>query len=236
MNQSSLRSVRLTNTELTYCLERKRVKNVNLSIRSDGTVHVSANSRVPIREIEAFIVSKEAFILRAIERCRKTESPKQYVSGETFRFLGKTLRLEVIPAARENVVIDGDCLWLFTKTPDDPEAKQRRIDRWLDGQCRLIFSEVLGEFYPLFRQYAPEIPTLRIRSMKTRWGSCHTGKRIITLNKRLIEAPRSCIEYVAMHELCHLVHPNHSKQFYDLLTERMPDWKERKRILNSNAE
>lgn len=67
------------------------------------------------------------------------------------------------------------------------------------------------------------------------WGSCLPKKLIITLNKQLLEAPRNCIEYVVVHELCHLVHPNHSKQFYTFLTMFMPDWKERKTELEKNC-
>ena len=88
---------------------------------------------------------------------------------------------------------------------------------------------------PLVKKYGIEKPTLRIRDMETRWGSCLAKKRIITLNKRLLESPRNCIEYVVMHELCHLIHPNHSKQFYSFLTMLMPDWKERKIYLDKNA-
>ena len=86
------------------------------------------------------------------------------------------------------------------------------------------------------KKYGIEKPTLRIRDMETRWGSCLAKKRIITLNKRLLESPRNCIEYVVMHELCHLIHPNHSKQFYSFLTMLMPDWKERKIYLDKSAE
>ena len=72
-------------------------------------------------------------------------------------------------------------------------------------------------------------------NMETRWGSCLVKKGIITLNKRLLEAPRNCIEYVVMHELCHFIYPNHSKQFYSFLTTLMPDWKERKQFLDNTA-
>jgi len=67
--------------------------------------------------------------------------------------------------------------------------------------------------------------------MISRWGSCQPKRGIITLNKRLIETPRICIEYVVMHEFIHFLHPNHSKMFYDLLSTLMPDWRERKNTL-----
>lgn len=79
------------------------------------------------------------------------------------------------------------------------------------------------------------MPTLRIRDMETRWGSCLAKKGIITLNKRLLEAPRYCIEYVVTHEFCHFIHPNHSKQYYAFLTMLMPDWRERKKVLDENT-
>lgn len=78
------------------------------------------------------------------------------------------------------------------------------------------------------------MPKLRIRDMDTRWGSCLAKKGIITLNKRLLEAPRDCIEYVVTHEFCHFIHPNHSKRFYDFLTMLLPDWKARKKVLDQN--
>ena len=109
------------------------------------------------------------------------------------------------------------------------------VTKFLDGQCHSVYSEILNELYPLFRKYGVQMPVLRIRDMETRWGSCLVRKGIITLNKRLLEAPRNCIEYVVMHELCHFIHPNHSKQFYGFLTMLMPDWKERKTILDKSA-
>ena len=109
------------------------------------------------------------------------------------------------------------------------------VNKYLDRQCKTVFSEIIGELYPMFQKYGVEMPTLRIRDMETRWGSCLVKKGIVTLNKRLLEAPRNCIEYVVMHELCHFIHPNHSKQFYGFLAMLMPDWKERKQLLNKTA-
>ena len=105
----------------------------------------------------------------------------------------------------------------------------------MNKQCKIIFNEIVSEIYPIFKKYNISFPKLRIRNMETRWGSCLAKKGVITLNKQLLEAPRNCIEYVVMHEFCHFIHPNHSKHFYDFLTILMPDWKERKELLEKTA-
>lgn len=110
------------------------------------------------------------------------------------------------------------------------------VKRYLDKQCREVFREILETCYPVFRKYSVPMPSLRIRDMETRWGSCSSKRGVITLNKRLLVAPRHCIEYVVTHELCHLVHPNHSKRFYEFLTMLMPDWRERKKTLDLYAQ
>jgi len=86
-----------------------------------------------------------------------------------------------------------------------------------------------------FAGYQISMPTLRIRNMVSRWGSCQKEKGTIALNRRLIEAPKNCIEYVVIHEFCHLVHPNHSKQFYALLQVMLPDWRESKDLLEKSV-
>ncbi len=98
--------------------------------------------------------------------------------------------------------------------------------------CRAYFSRLLAEQYPLIQPLGVALPQLKIRKMKSRWGSCHSQKGIITLNSQLMAAPQPCIEYVILHELCHFLQPNHSSAFYALLARLMPDWAERKKLLN----
>jgi len=220
-------------------LERKDVKNLNLRIRKDGSVFISANEMVSCEEIDKFIYSKAAYILKAIDHFREMEQyrpqPKQYVSGETFYIQGRGLRLQVSQAKKDTISSDGVYIFLETKDINDVEKKRRIVTRFLDQECKTVFGEVMENLYPLVKKYGIEKPTLRIRDMETRWGSCLVKKRIITLNKRLLEAPRNCIEYVVMHELCHFIHPNHSKNFYNFLTTLMPDWKGRKKVLEQSA-
>ncbi len=169
---------------INYLLERKNVKNLNLRIRKDGSVYVSASPRVPLTQIDDFVSRHSAYIQQAQQRltdlARRCKETKQYSKDE----------------------------------------------------CLAVFNQLLTELYPRIKPYGAALPGLRVRKMTSRWGSCQTIKGIITLNTQLLAAPQSCIEYVIMHELCHLLQPNHSRQFYALLTQLMPDWPERKPLLN----
>ena len=239
MSATSKRMVLAEGREISYVLERKQVKNLNLRIRKDGSVFVSANDAVSFDEVDEFVCNKASYILGAVKHFNEMAlykpQPKQYVSGETFYLQGRALRLQVSQAAKDSISSDGVCIYLKAKDVNDFEKKRRMVNRFLDSQCKTIFVEVMDELYPLFKKYGIEKPALRIRDMETRWGSCLAKKGIVTLNKRLLEAPRNCIEYVVMHELCHFMHPNHSKYFYAFLSMLMPDWKERKQFLDKTA-
>lgn len=239
MGSVSQRSVWVDGAEIIYHLEQKSVKNLNLRIRNDGSIYVSAHPFVALAEVDAFVCKKSAYIRNAAKEFKEIEQfhqrPKKYVSGETFYLQGHGLRLKVAKADKDAVSDDGVYIFLNVADPADTTKKQRLVTRYLDKQCRVVFSEILCDIYPVFRKYGVPMPKLRIRNMETRWGSCLSEKGIITLNKRLIEAPRNGIEYVIMHEMCHFIHPNHSRQFYTFLTMLMPDWKERKRALDQCA-
>lgn len=236
---SEYRTVWYDGTGIDYQLKRKEVKNLNLRIRPDGTVNVSANLAVPEARIDEFVTDKGDYILSTLkkfeEMAQYRPQPKAFVSGETFNILGHGLRLEVFQGKKNEVTSDGVFLHLSVKDPDDDKARERIVERYLDKRCREIFKEVLEVCYPVFAKYGVPMPVLHIRNMETRWGSCSPKRGVITLNKRLLDAPRHCIEYVVTHELCHMVHPNHSKWFYEFLTMHMPDWRERKKILDQYA-
>ena len=221
---------------IQYHLERKNVKNVNLRIRRDGSVWVSANEHVPEQFIEAFVQRKRDYILKVqnafAQQALCQIQDRKYVSGEAFLLLGRSLRLQVSCNPEESIHSDGVYLFLNIKNDSDFEHKRRMIMKFYQDQCVRVFHEILDKQFPLVEKYGISRPALRIRSMKTQWGSCVSQKGVITLNRRLIDAPLNCIEYVITHELCHLMVANHSKEFYDMLSVFMPDWKERKRVLD----
>ena len=239
MLSEMIRTVSSDDRPLEYILERKQVKNLNLRIRKDCSVHVSANPEVSVQEVDLFVISKIDFIRSAQKKFEQiaeyTPAPKQFISGESFYVLGRELRLKVEKADEEQVYSDGVYLFLLTKDTDDFNRKRRLTIKYFDDQCKKTFEEVIRKTYPIFGKYGVPFPELKIRSMETRWGSCIPWKGIITLNKKLLQAPMNCIEYVVMHEFCHFIHPDHSKRFYALLAMLMPDWKERKTALEKTA-
>lgn len=223
---------------ITYFLTRKSVKNINLRVKLDGRVLVSANRRVPTAYIDDFIRQKQLYILSALaefeeKRKRMQEEPKRYVSGETCRLLGRNFRLTVEEAEEETVYMDGDGIFLKVKDETDFRHKEIMMTRWLKEYRMAVFKKLVDAAYERFREYHVPYPELKVRSMTSRWGSCHPVKGVITLNSRLIEAPESCIEYVVLHEFAHFIYPDHSRRFWDLVTMLMPDWRERKNRLEN---
>lgn len=225
--------------ELTYELTRKQVKNVNLRVRADGCVCVSASPRVPLASIDAFVGSKADFIVRAREKIALAQSrapqPPRYENGARFPFLGQTLTLWIIEAREESLSREGGLLRLLVRDAGDASRVQALVERYFADLTGRVFGEALARYCPLLAAYDVRMPALRIRAMKTRWGTCLPQKGIVTLNARLVGYPLACIEYVAAHELCHLVHPDHSARFYALLSSLLPDWKRRKALLRRPA-
>lgn len=230
------RLVQCESGDIPYLLTRKPVKNVNLRIKPDGKVLVSANKNVPAEFIDGFIERKQKCILSVLakyEEKRKSVQniPKRYISGENYDLLGKSLRLKVEESKEETVYTDGVYLVLKVKNKDDFRHKEILMTRWFRQYQILVFEDLIREKYTFFQKYGVPYPKLKVRHMTSRWGSCQPKKGIITLNSQLIAAPRKCIEYVVVHEFAHFIHPNHSKQFWEFVTMLMPDWKERREEL-----
>lgn len=222
---------------ISYVLTRKQVKYINLRIKSNGEIAVSAHRRVPATYVDKFVESKAPFILEALERVEKRrketgDRPHNYETGEIFRLLGRDYTLMVEEAGREEIFFRGDSLVLRTKWPDHYPHKKNMMEKWMRFFTRKIFSEIIDWAYPQFVPYGAPYPVWTVRSMTSRWGSCQPQTGKITLNSKLIFYPKEAIEYVVVHEFAHFAHPDHSKAFWALVAEIMPDYKERKKLLN----
>ena len=229
------RIIELDGRMIEYDLERKGVKNLNLRIKANQSVYVSANNNVSEHAIEDFLQSKAEYILKALDRyaeiAKYAPGPKSYVDGESFTILGHDLRLKVTPGKRNSVVSDEVYITMTVKDLNDHELKKRTMDNWLKKMCLNSVRSVCEEVYPKFQKYGVAFPEIRVRNMVSRWGSCQPKRKTLTFNIALIEVPLSCIEYVVTHEFVHFLQPNHSRKFYQYLSTFMPDWKERKNML-----
>ena len=208
---------------------RKDVKNITLKVRPSGEAILTAPKTASEEHIK-FIMQKRAKWIaqkRAFFASFKTPK-KEYVSGEDFKYLGRSYRLKVVQSKEERVKLQRGYLELFVKDKNDLERKRNLVYEWYNKKAMLYFFNILQEFNKIVKQ---DIKSVKIRQMKTRWGSCNPYKSYINLNIELIKKPRACIEYVVFHELVHLLYHDHSKKFYDYLTLYMPDWQKRKEIL-----
>lgn len=229
-------TVLLGDRKVGYELTRKKVKNINLRIYPDGRIKVSASARVPFETIEQFMKSRAAFILGALDKYRaeKEEAPTERFlnDNDSVRLFDEGLTLKVFEGKRIRAQRMEDELWLFVKDQEDIAAKQKALDEYLKRELSERISITLPEIFERFEAFKIEMPEIKIRKMKSRWGSCNSVDGIVTVNLLLTEHPQKCLEFVLAHELAHLVHPNHSKSFYEVLDGVMLDWKERKRLLN----
>lgn len=218
----------------TLEVRRSRRRSLAIEVHVDRRVIARAPLHCPEAAITAFVASREAWIARQLEHfARRPPSPEtHYVDGETHWFLGEPLQLRLAPDARRRVVLQPGVLEVGGARVADAAQTGRAVQRWFHAQARAVFTELIVHWQAHARFARFPVPALKIRLMRTRWGtfSRHGG---MTLNLALIQAPRSAIEYVVVHELCHQLFRGHGKGFYALMEAVLPDWRVRKRLLDA---
>jgi predicted metal-dependent hydrolase len=229
---------------IEFEIYRKDVKNINLNIKPDMTIVVSANALVPLNFIMGFVKEKAPWILKNVSYFKDVQpehtSEKEYVSGEGFKYLGKQYRLkieEIEPGAEENESVRyyQGYIYIHVKDKSNNKKKETLLNNWFREKAEKTFKESLQRMYPIIEKYDIKKPDIQIRTMKARWGSCIKDKNTILLNYELIKAPKFCIDYVVLHELIHFKYGNHDGIFYNFITSLMPDWKQRKEILDEEV-
>ncbi|MDD2236111.1 MAG: SprT family zinc-dependent metalloprotease [Kiritimatiellae bacterium] len=211
--------------------ERKRLRIVvspSLAVNVYAPNTASEDDIVSAVQVKAPWITKQ---LDALQQFHPLPTPHKYISGETFTYLGRQYRLKVIQDMLKSAKLHGRFLHIAVPDKTETVVVKKQVIQWYRERAESIFKRYLIHWLNIgLRHNIPE-PVLVIRQMKTRWGSCSSSGRI-TLNIKLIHVPIHCIEYVIMHELCHLKHHNHSKEYFRLLSRCMPDWKRRKHYLD----
>ena len=233
-SHSVTHTVTVGNRKITYELARKKVKNINLRIKPDGTVHVSASTAVTIAVIERFIRERADFILGAIDKFNaKNENRKiLFFSGEKLSLLG-TQHILYVKKGIRNYATDSDGnITLYVTDTDDYELKYNTYITWLRSQCLPLMTRLCKRAYDEhYGKLGIDFPTIKVKDMRSRWGSCIPSKKILTFNVHLMEYPLPAAEYVVAHEFTHFLQANHSARFYAELARYMPDYKQREKLL-----
>jgi len=222
---------------ISYKLQRSERRNLRIVVSPDLSVNVFAPKSLTECATVMAVQKKGPWVAKTLDRMadfHPLPSPKQYVSGETFVYLGRQYRLRVEEGRATPAKLRGR--FLCIRVPDKNETRRvrRAVEKWYEERANEILLGRLKVLHGIGARNGIPACTMSIRRMRTRWGSC-TARGFVTLNMDLVQAPIHCAEYVIMHELCHLVHHNHSRAFYRLLTRCMPDWQKRKRILDQIA-
>lgn len=225
--------VKYGDREIAYAVEFCHRKTLEISVMPDCVVQVRAPQGVSFEAVAQKVQKKAPWIVEKQDwfaKFPKAPPPRQYLGGETHLYLGRRYRLKIERGSCCEVKIDGGFIRVVASDVR-PATVKKILDEWLRECAKMQFDNV---FQACATRFSSSISTVRlqIREMKTRWGSLSKGG-ILTLNIKLIAAPRECIEYVVVHELCHLKCPNHDKKFYRLLETRLPDWVKRKQKLEN---
>lgn len=231
------------NTEQRYCIEvsgiqveivRKAIKNLHLGVYPpEGRVRIAAPQTVSDEAVRLAVVSKLPWIKR--QRARFAEQARQsrreMISGESHYFLGRRYRLDVRESSgRPKVRLRGSkTIEMFVPYGSSRDVRERVLQLWYRRELKARIPSLLVKWEPKVGKRASEV---RIRRMKTRWGSCNPDAGRIWLNLELIKKPEACLEYVLVHELIHLHERRHNERFYELLERAMPTWRLQREKLN----
>ena len=215
------RIIQVGNLKIKYTLIIKNVKNINMHIEKTGQIIVSCNQYVPVTKVDEFVASKCKWI---VDKVNETQRKQLLLNDHNYYlYLGKRYKIEIINSYTSGCKIVESKFVIYKKESDEIEKIIKNFEK---QQCMQLMSRKMREVYQkMSSDYSIQLPNLKIRDMETRWGSCMPRKNQITLNSKLIHYDEKFMDYVVIHEYAHLIQPNHSKAFYQVIEKYMPDYK-----------
>jgi predicted metal-dependent hydrolase len=226
--------VKIYDNEIEYQIIRKNVKNMTLRIKNDGSIIITANYRISQKRIEDFMIEKKDWILKTLnnlEHRTMLGNGNDLIHDKKVVLLGKKVKIVAIQGIREEVKLLEDVLCVYSKELTNNIRLNQLLSNWISSYTKEVVTSILNEVYEKFVPYKVPYPKLRLRKMKTRWGTCSIHTNTITINTLLIHTSRESIEYVIAHELTHFLHGNHSRDFYNSLSLVMPDHTIKRKML-----
>lgn len=230
----------------TLINEKSKPRKVVIKIHPDQRVVATAPVDASDEIIHDAMMKRARWIWQSLQEFAKQQDhvlPKRYISGETQFYLGRRYVLKVITDSENepSVKLSRGKLKVFLQQSHNKidqkiqaEKVKNMVDKWYQNRAKTVFSARLKALLPK-ASWVKDVPLYKVLVMQKQWGSCSTKGNLI-LNTHLVKAPRECIDYVILHELCHIAEYNHSERFWRLLTQVMPNWKEVKARLDGMAE
>jgi predicted metal-dependent hydrolase len=220
------------NKDLGYDIILSKRRSLQISVHPDKSVVVRAPKGSNIKRIQEWVQKRSLWIKKQIVRFEQYTpkfSERKYIDGESHLYLGRKYKLKISLSTRDRVLLKNGCLNIESII-QKPEHINYLLYEWYYQKADVLFEQIFTKCWEQFKKYNVSRPNLKIKKMKSRWGS-FSLKGNLSLNLELIRAPKECIEYVLIHELCHLLYHNHGKGFYKLLIQTLPDWKTKKQKL-----
>ena len=230
MDQVTRDHIQYGSTVIDYNIEFVRRKTLSICVNPDGSVFLKAPIEATLESVRQKVQKRANWILRQkrfFESFGTPTTQRQYISGESHLYLGRQYMLRIKESDINAVHYHNNIIEIECRHKKDAGVL---LQTWYRQRANIKFQEYAKPIIERFSVYGVTPKSISIKKMDKRWGYC-TKEGNISLNPRLICAQRCCIEYVISHELCHLIHRNHTKEFYALLTKEMPHWEKWKNKL-----
>ena len=207
---------------MEYTITKKKIKNFILRIYPDLSIAVSAPLHASDREIENFILSKKAWIEKTLEKVKK-------LKDDSIKILGKNVEKKVIQSDLERISLTDRNIFIYSKNIEEIEIEKKFLE-WKYNKLKEIIEEAIEKYTKLLNI---EINYYKIKKLSSAWGIYHRRENYISFNIDLIEKDIESIDYVVLHEICHIFYMDHQKKFWTLVEKYMPDYKIRRKKLKS---
>ena len=212
---------------------RKNNKNLHLYVLPpDGKVRVSAPYKVDDEAIRLFVLTKIGWVkskIRDFEN-QPRQTTREYVSGESHYIWGNRYRLKLEEGAnRNNATIRGGYIVLNVREGSDLPEREKTMNEWYRKALKDRIPEMIERWQ---ERIGVTVNDWQVKNMRTKWGTCNASEKRVWFSLQLAKKPAECLEYIVVHELCHLLQKDHSTEFAALMDKHLPNWRETQKLLN----
>jgi len=212
-----------------YTVTKKKIKNFIIRIYPDLRIAVSVPLHASNKDIENFIQSKKEWIETTLEKIKVDKENKNTLKESSIKILGKEIDKKIIESDLERIRLTNTSIYIYSKEIDNTQIDKKLLE-WKVEKLKAILDEYLNKYTKLLNI---NIDYYQIKKLSSAWGIYHKKENYISFNSDLIEKDIDCIEYVVLHELCHIFYMNHQKDFWALVEKYMPDYKVRRKNLKT---